>query len=490
MINWIKKHRTEGIILFVISIVALCIRLYKIDEYLTYLGDEGRDVRIVRDLITKGDLPFIGPQTSVGNMYLGPLYYYLMAPFLFLSGLNPVGPAIMNALLGVIAVLLTWYVSRDWFGSKSALITASLYALSPIAIIYSRSSWNPNPMPIFALLSIYGIYQVWQNKKDNWLLVIGFTFAAALQMHYLGLLLGPTLFIFWILRLRVLKTGTCELKLFWKKTLSMIAVFLLMMSPLFLFDFKHQGVNFSAMTKLVFGQSASINTNNFVTRLNEVVSLTIDDLVLSRQMNVSPYIVAGILFIFILIIYRNFKKPGTKLLLTWLCIGLLGLGVYKNEVYIHYLGFIYPAIFMITGLAVTNIDKLFKFKWLSYLILFALLYLSFRNSPLQQSPNNLLHRTETVVDLIIKESRGEPFNFALIAKQNYDESYRYFLENKKANMLRGEDKITNQLFVVCEDRDQCRPEGNSGYQIAIFGIAKVVEQWEVDYIKIYKMIHY
>src|SRR5258706_4494423 len=144
ILSFIKKNKSESLFIAFIIILALFLRLYRISEFMTFLGDEGRDVRIVRDLITKGNLVFIGPMTSVGNMYLGPLYYYMMAPALLLSGLNPVGPAIMVALLGSLTVWFVWFAGREWFGKTAGLIAALLFALSPVAIIYSRSSWNPN----------------------------------------------------------------------------------------------------------------------------------------------------------------------------------------------------------------------------------------------------------------------------------------------------------------------------------------------------------
>jgi 4-amino-4-deoxy-L-arabinose transferase-like glycosyltransferase len=89
MINWIKKNKIEFIFLLVVLVIALFLRLFRINEFMTFLGDEGRDVRIVRDLLTEGNLVFIGPQTSVGNMYLGPLYYYMMLPPCFSHALTP-----------------------------------------------------------------------------------------------------------------------------------------------------------------------------------------------------------------------------------------------------------------------------------------------------------------------------------------------------------------------------------------------------------------
>jgi hypothetical protein len=116
-----------------------------------------------------------------------------------------------------------------------------------------------------------------------------------------------------------------------------------------------------------------------------------------------------------------------------------------------------------------------------------LVYQNIIYSPVRETPNRQLQRTEEAVDLIISNSNNQPFNFGLIAKQNYDESYRYFFENKKAKMVRGEQGITDQLFVICEDGDKCQPEGNPAYQIAIFGPSKVTKTWQLDYLKIYRL---
>lgn len=492
MINWIKKNKFEVALLFGILFIALFLRLFRISEFMTFLGDEGRDVRIVRDLITKGNLVFIGPQTSIGNMYLGPLYYYLMAPALFLSGLNPVGPAVMVALLGVLTVWLTWYVGRDWFGKVAGLIAALLFAISPVAIIYSRSSWNPNPMPLFSLLCIWGIYQVWQHKKYFWLPLVGIFYAFAMQMHYLGLLLAPILGLFWLLSLLQVKKDKGLKSQFLKKTLIAILLFLLLMSPLVLFDLKHSGMNYNAFKAFFTDRQTTINLNPTRSdRFLPVIYTAVTDLVLARQEIYVPLVSAAIFLLAILIFIKSKWRTALKLLFAWLILALLGLGVYKQHVYIHYLGFIYPAVYLLLGAIFGFIftRKGIILKILAAIILAALIFLNIKYSPTFDNPNRQLQRTEEAVDLIIKESKGEPFNFGLIAKQNYDESYRYFLENKKANLVRGEVKIVDQLFVICEDGDKCQPEGNPDWQIAVFGPSHVVSMWQIDYLKIYRLEH-
>lgn len=490
--SFIQANRLEVISLVFILTLGLLVRLFRIDQYLTFLGDEGRDVRIVRDLLG-GNLVFIGPQTSIGNMYLGPLYYYMMAPALWLSRLSPVGPAVMNALIGVFTVALTWWVGRTWFNPRVGIIAALLFSLSPIAIIYSHSSWNPNPMPLFALLCIWGTYKFWQDRNFKFIPFVAVSLAFALNMHYLGLLLIPVLGFFWLLTFKSVYKQKTQKTFLIQTALAALAFFLLM-SPLLLFDLKHNFMNFNAFKLFFTDRQTTINFNpGNSNRFLPVIAKITQDLILSTQ-DYYPLII-GLVFLALLAFFfiRTSSSQNKKpyfLLMVWLAAALLGLGLYKQHVYAHYFGFIYPLIYLLLGLL---FDRLVSFhpltKLVAYLSLYFLVYLAVINSPLNFAPNRQLQRTEAIVDLIIEQADGQPFNFGLIAKQNYDESYRYFLENKHANLVRGEEGITDQLFVVCEDGDDCQPEGNPAWQIAIFGPAATADTWQVDHIKVYRLIH-
>ena len=174
--RWIRENRLEFVLLILILFSGAFFRLYKISEYMTFLGDEGRDAIVVRRLLVDFDPILIGPRTSIGDMYLGPLYYYLMAPAMLLSGLSPVGPSVQMALLGVATVFLIWFVAREWFSPRKgklaigALIAAGLYSLAPVVIEHARHSWNPNIMPFFALSIIYGLWKIY--KKKSWFLIL------------------------------------------------------------------------------------------------------------------------------------------------------------------------------------------------------------------------------------------------------------------------------------------------------------------------------
>lgn len=503
--NWMVQNPREfWILVGILAIAAFC-RLYRIDHYMTFLGDEGRDVIVVRRLLTEGHPPLIGPGTSIGNMYLGPLYYYMMAPALFIANYNPIGPAIQIALLGIATVWFVWYVGRVWFGKTAGLIAAGLYAIAPTVIIYSRSSWNPNIMPFFALLSMFSIWKVWKEIKFGWLIVLGGAYAAVLQSHYLGLLLAPSIFIFWLLTLLRIKRDKPEVKRFWKKSVVGIILFLALMSPLFFFDLRHNWINSKAIYTFftVRQETVSIRPWTAIPKLPEVLNLIDSSVVAAKNMIgaliASIILGAGLIWIFVKN-YRakkNFKiLPEYWLLISWIGFGLIGFGLYKQNIYDHYFGFIFAVPFLLIGSFLSMLLTDGKIlKWAGAAILGYLVAINLIASPLRKEPNSLLQRSEDVSHKIVTEAKGAPMNLAVIADNNYEAGYQYFVELYGGNVLEinALDKSTfaNQLFVVCEQipNSKCDPTHNPKAQIANFGWSKVEAQWPLDGVIIYKLIH-
>src|SRR3989344_7457131 len=88
---WWKFLDKKDFFIFIgIILLAAFFRFYRLPEYMTFLGDEGRDALMIRRILVEHDLPLIGPTTSIGNIYLGPLYYYMMAVPMAIFWLNPV----------------------------------------------------------------------------------------------------------------------------------------------------------------------------------------------------------------------------------------------------------------------------------------------------------------------------------------------------------------------------------------------------------------
>lgn len=496
--NYFKNNKALVLILF----LGAFFRLYKISEYMTFLGDEGRDVIIVRNLLVHADPILIGPGTSIGGMYLGPLYYYLIAVPLLLANFSPVGPAIFIALLGVATIWLIFKVGSEWFNKKVGLISALFYAFAPTAIVFSRSSWNPNIMPFFALLSTYSIWKFYISSNYKWLMVCAVSFAFVLQSHYLGLLLIPTILIFYFLKLKnvkLIRNWKLEIVKFKKYSLFSLGIFFILMSPLLIFDLRHDFMNARALHKFltVRQETVSIKPWNAFDKIPGIFTEITSSLIFAKSKAITYW---GSLVFGIGILYTAFKmrrKLDSEfyVLFLWIFAALIGLGLYKQHIYDHYFGFLFPAFYLMVGYLLSKLNKL-----LMILVTLLLLLLNLWSNPLRFHPNKQMQRSQNVANLIIEKSNNTPFNLAVLAERNYEDGYRYFLEKAGAKVLHADrwnkDSISNQLFVICEiqpaqagEENPCDPTHSPKAEVANFGMTKIDQKWSVNGVIIYRLEH-
>jgi len=479
---------------FIVAILLLAgfLRLYKISEYMTFLGDEGRDALVMADIVQVKHFPAIGPVTSVGNMYLGPLYYYFTAPALLLANFSPVGPAIEIALLGLCTIGLLWWMVRQWTNRKAALVVSLLYAISPTVITFSRSSWNPNIMPFFSLLAIYGVWKIWKYAYWRWLLVVSVSLAMIANSHYLGLIIFPVCGLF---LLRAKKTKQSKKYIFIS-----VVLFFLLMSPLLIYDLRHNWQNTNNIKTFFTQRQTTVNLKIYKSLPNiwpiwkDIVAK-----LLGGKNEIFSY-VAGIAIPVFLAIQLFRKKTSPELIMTliWATVGLVGLGIYKQHVYDHYYGFLFPVPFILLAFVLKYLGSKIPGKVLSILIIGICVYLSLINSPLQYPPNRQYQNTQKVAMEIQKEAGQYPFNLALISKNNYDASYRYILSRSNAKYLpiRNEEtgnlQLTEQLFVICEIQNapnECNPINHPLAEIANFGWAKIDQTWNIAGVIVFRLVH-
>jgi len=493
--NFIKKNW----LVIIILIIAAFFRLYRISDYMEFLGDQGRDVVIIKDFLKNGNLFFIGPQTSIGNMYLGPYYYYLISPALLIANYNPVGPAVFIALLSILTAYLIYYYSKVWFGIAVGLIASFLYAVSPTVIKYSNFSWNPNIMPIFALLFIYFLYKTFELKKYHFLIYSVLAFIMCLNSHYLALALiipGVIYFLyqsFWLIRVR----SPDRFHLF-KYSLIALALFLISLTPQILFDIKHQGQNIQAITNFFTKRETTVNIKFYksIPNLWPLFNQVNTSLLAAKDSAIGLFI--SILFLLGLVFtywqFFRLKHPRLSILtlsIIWYFSGLLSLGLYKQHIYDHYFGFLFPVVFILFGLVIHTLWSTRYLKIVAITLFFLSAYSLIVNNPFRYPPNQQLHNVQSIVNFIIDRSVDQPFNFALLAKQNYDPPYQYFLSEYQAPVYTLHDRMTDQLFVVCEPwQIDCNPINNPQWEIAAFGWAKITDQWDFQSVKIYRLVHY
>lgn len=525
--NVSKTARISGMIhillLVGILILSAFLRLYKISEYMTFLGDEGRDVLTVKHLL-EGDLVGLGPTASVGGFFTGPIYYYFMTPFLWLFQYDPVGPAIMVALFGIATVFLIYWVGKEFFNDKAGLFAAALYAVSPLVIAHSRSSWNPNPLPFFSLLLILFIYKAVAKNSFLYFMLAGISLGITVQLHYIAAFLGVIVASF------VLLTGFPKLVLTVKRSLVTLFGFLVGYSPFLAFEATHGFPNTITVIRFIFGSTGEtgFTGGKFTTIVGDVFFRLFARLLTRfpppEQINVGkdalsislygPFfdiplslLYSGTMILALssigILLYKTIegfrKKDSSLVLLLWLSIGILLFGFYRKPIYDYYYGFMFPLPFLLVGNLLSKLYVQSKTlgKFLSMLLFAGLFLINLDGMPQRYPSNRQLEQVKLISMFVLEKAEGRPFNFALITGGNSDHAYRYFLELEgnfpvtiENEMHDPERKtIKDQLLIICED-PACKPLGHPLWEVAGFGRAEIVGEWQVSVVKVYKLVHY
>ncbi|MEM8545618.1 MAG: hypothetical protein AAGF66_16685 [Cyanobacteria bacterium P01_H01_bin.119] len=161
--------------------------------------DQIRDAVIYQEML-RGQLPTLGPGSSVGGYQLPPLYYYLVAPAAVL-GADPMFTVWPNALLsfasipvfiGVIYLLLVdLSMERRWM---LAAVAGLWYALLYPLVFISTFQWNPSPIPFFVFCAAL-MYRALFRAQMSFVLQAVIWAAYGVVMAVLVCLHSATLFV-------------------------------------------------------------------------------------------------------------------------------------------------------------------------------------------------------------------------------------------------------------------------------------------------------
>ena len=151
-----KKQLLVFFLCFVIFILAFFLRAQEtISGNFLFLIDQGRDLLDVKSIVFDHHLTLIGPYTSLQGIFQGPIFYYLLAVPIFISGGNPWSVMVLMLLISMSVLVVSFLVMQRLFGFRVALVTAFILAVSPEAIAAATYFWNPHPMWLLICLFIF-----------------------------------------------------------------------------------------------------------------------------------------------------------------------------------------------------------------------------------------------------------------------------------------------------------------------------------------------
>lgn len=321
---------------------ALVVRMWNMEGLTTFSGDQGRDFLEVKNILD-GHLtllgPRLGPLSSMGNIYLGPAYYYMLAPALWLFKLNPVGPSYLMIIFSLGTLITIYLIALKFVSKNAAIISSALWAFNPDLIEQSRVALNPFPIPFFAALTLLSLLKIIKENSKQWLwsVVIGVSCGILFQLHYLTI---PFICITFI--------ALAFFKKF-KQLIFSILLFVLTISPQILFELKH---HFFITSQIISRMSSGQETSPAVLFKTQL-SLSLQILThtfLATEISVFLICIIILALVVMIFIKNNSLRFIIGLLILNILFSIIAASFYPLTLQLHYFATIYPAVILLVAI--------------------------------------------------------------------------------------------------------------------------------------------
>ncbi|MGD9129756.1 MAG: glycosyltransferase family 39 protein [Candidatus Woesebacteria bacterium] len=529
--KFLKNFSQNKYLFYLILIIILgsFLRFYNLNKKMRFIWDEGRDMLAIRRMIVEKNLTLFGPFNEIDGRidFFGVFHYYLMAPALYLSAFDPIGPTAFTAFLGVISIILVYLLIKTWTKRENLALTTSLiYAVNPLVIKYVQWSWNPNTTPFFALLYFLALSKLKESQKINWSALAGLFLGLMFQLHYFTLAAGVAWLIVIVYslsssthssksRAQVQKIKLAKFQLakqlfrkikrlnkifyleFLKHFALFISFFILPNLSFIIFDLSHEYFYWNIINRSFSSGSQQIVFFSLKNLLFNPIKFS--QLLMQGLFSLSAHFALGLALFFILylakIIYQAVKNK--KLSLSFLIAitffnFLIQISFFPKTYDDYHLAWLY------FGILYLIIDLIFKLlaknKKIFYLFIFFLTtYMLanikiFRQSLWSENMPLIREIAYSIAADVKKNNLNQRFNIAAFTDSNTRGiRYRYFLDVAELKPLDIYHYPEAEVLYVITPHDEKITQTNNVWELDTFKNARIKKVSEFENIKIFKL---
>jgi uncharacterized membrane protein YhhN len=224
------RFPTRFVLSLLVLLLALALRGWRLERWTGFGYDQERDAFLIRSILKDRRLMLIGAKSAPTGLYTGSLYLYLMAPFYWLFRFDPLGGAVFAVLAGALTTALLIWSGSKLVNFRVGVIAALLYATSLAMINYDRTPWNPTLLMATSLVLVTSLIMASRAAPaSRWWVMAGLALGFSFHLHFAAFYLAFFTLMVWLAARPRLH----------RNALLGIFAFLFLISPLVLFDFRH-----------------------------------------------------------------------------------------------------------------------------------------------------------------------------------------------------------------------------------------------------------
>jgi 4-amino-4-deoxy-L-arabinose transferase-like glycosyltransferase len=203
--------------IYLILLIAGFLHLYRLNTS-EFDGDQAVIFGLAREAVHFGLLPIVSNQASIGTEHPPALIYLLIIPAILSA--DPLWAVVTVGLFNILAVLLTYFFTRRYYGRLAGIIAALLYTAAAKPLNYSRFIWQPNMLAPFIMLFMFALFWGAVERRRGWFFPAVLLLGVIYQLHEISAVL-----VILLLVTLVLAPGTVRWRDLFLAFISLLVIF-------------------------------------------------------------------------------------------------------------------------------------------------------------------------------------------------------------------------------------------------------------------------
>ena len=353
------------LILSFLVLTGLFMRIYNFEKSFLFAHDHDLYSWIAKDIIVNKHVRSVGQITSVDGVFIGPLYYYIMAISYLMSNMNPISAIGPTTIIGLSTIISFYFLGKKYFSKRVGLIMAFIYAVSFGCAIYDKWSVPTEPAILWSVWFLYVILGMFRNNLKLiplYAVLVGLTY----HIHIALLPVLPLPILAYFLSKGNFREKLKQIK--FRNVFISLLFFFLVSSPFWIFEIKH---NFSQVRSVIVASKKDLGNPTGFIKFKKVINASSWEMQqrLINQWPIKPFEIIWPIFILITFMVYIYKKLDKKeIFLFGLWIFMIGLAQFtsKRIVSEYYFTNYIPIFVLMIGLL---FDLFFDHKYFSKIAL-------------------------------------------------------------------------------------------------------------------------
>jgi 4-amino-4-deoxy-L-arabinose transferase-like glycosyltransferase len=181
--NFFYKNR-EIILLSVVFFISFFLRAYSMDAKYPFGWDQVGNAWAAKNILINHEFPLIG-MVAKGNagFYIGPIYYYFIAIFYWLTNLNPVASHYVALIANIFTFFTIYFVVKRLFFFRLALLACFINTVAFGGFYFDVVQWPVAFLPGISLLIFYFLYKLLKGE-EKYIIFLAVTVGLAFHLHF------------------------------------------------------------------------------------------------------------------------------------------------------------------------------------------------------------------------------------------------------------------------------------------------------------------